>query len=159
MTDVDCADDGWNAHLPCATAWASDSTAWSQVSNFTVTMVCLRVATLKECLDLVAATPGVRSCAPDLHKMILWKLRQTLAARAAGQDVTLASQAPIVHAEAIFDEDCPAALRYELRQPVSSSGSGCCPWLLHLSAPIIAGTYHVHTARAHSICAALHVHS
>ena len=89
------------------------------MANYACTLVFLRVVSLQESLDMLRTVRfSEPKCAEDLHKMIMWKLRQMLAAKASGQDVTLLPHSPVVHADACFDEDCTSAVPYGLRKQV-----------------------------------------
>ena len=91
-----------------------------QVGVYNATLVLMRVVSLKECLDKLQRAPGLDTQFQGfLQKMTLWKLRQMLAARAAGEEVTIKERCPNVHANACFDADCPAALSYGLRKQVN----------------------------------------
>ena len=75
---------------------------------------------------MVLTAPGLAAdCRSDLHMMILWKLRQLLAMKAAGQDVTIKHSCPIVHGDACFDADCPGAMSYGLRKQVGTFAGTC----------------------------------
>ena len=76
---------------------------------------------------MVLTAPGlVADCKSDLHRMILWKLRQLLAMKAAGQDVTIKDRCPPVHGDACFDADCPGAMSYGLRKQVGTFAASRC---------------------------------
>ena len=98
-----------------------------QVANHACTLVFLRVVSLQESLDMLRT---VRFSQPDtaeeLHLMIMWKLRQMVAAKASGQDVALLKHGPCAHADACFDEDCAAAVPYGLRKQVWPSSASTC---------------------------------
>ena len=103
---------------------ATDLASWKcvQVANYTITLVCLRVQTLEQCVAMIepALSKGMPSYVAKLNvrsikHTLLAMLRQWLYARAVRSDVPLPDTCPALDAEACFDAGCPIAARVGLK--------------------------------------------
>ena len=84
-----------------------------------LTLVCLRVQTLQQCLARISAS-GLRD-ADELVHLTLWKLRQYLRAVAAGVPGFQRDSCPALDADACFDTDDLHAQAFGLKKTVRLS--------------------------------------